>query len=234
MKLPNLNPFRKQEAEVTAPQEEAPQLPKGYTPKKGKATPRRKTVEASNRRPLVADKTKLTREERRERKAQERAKQDTQWQIEQEAMRTGDETRMPVQYRGKARRFGRDYVDASAPISGWFMPLAILLIPLMMFSGRFPQITMVLTLVFYVLFILMLLQAIYVANMARKLAARKFGELEIPRGYRWQLIGRCFYPRRWRMPKPQVSRRQFPEGGTKADVKAMRAERKARKRQLGV
>ncbi|MCI6574147.1 MAG: DUF3043 domain-containing protein [Actinomycetaceae bacterium] len=206
-------------------------LPKGYTPKKGGATPKRREVEASNRRPLVADKTKLTRAEKKERKAQARQRSDALWQQQQEAMRTGDEAHMPYQHRGKARRFARDYVDASAPISAWFMPMAILLIPLMFFSAAFPVFAFTATICFYAVFLLMLLHALFVAFRAKHLAQAKFGEAAVPRGLVWQMIGRCFYVRRWRLPKPQVARGEFPEGGTRADVTRMRQEKRRQRKE---
>ncbi|MCI5825064.1 MAG: DUF3043 domain-containing protein [Arcanobacterium sp.] len=204
-------------------------LPKGYTPKKGSATPKRREVEASRRHPLVADKTKLTREEKRERKAEARRQSDAAWRRQQEAMRTGDEAHMPYQHRGKVRRFARDYIDASSVISAWFMPLAVLLIPLMFFSARFPRFGFVATLVFYSIFLLMLAHALFVVFRAKQLARAKFGDAAIPRGFVWQMLGRCFYIRRWRLPKPQVARGEFPQGGTKADLAALRANNKRKR-----
>ena len=223
---------KKSDAEVTATQaqQQAP-LPKGYTPKKGTATRTRKEAEAGNRRPLVSDKTKMSREERRELKREQRAREDQAWRKQQEAMRTGDDAHMPAQHRGKVRRFGRDYIDASTLISTWFMPMAILLLPAMFFTTKYPRFMLVFTSVFYGIFFLMLVQAVFVTLRARRLAAFKFGEIEIPRGYRWQLLARAFYLRRWRMPKPQVARGEFPVGGTKADLAAMREENRKRNSQ---
>lgn len=218
--------LKKRESDTTAETTPTPPLPKGYTPKKGSATPKRREVEASNRRPLVADKTKLTRAEKKERKAQERQRSDELWRQQQEAMRTGDEARMPYQHRGKVRRFGRDYVDASAPMSAWFMPMAILLIPLMFFSAAFPTFAFIATLGFYGVFLLMLIHALFLSFRAKHLAQAKFGVAAVPRGFVWQMLGRCFYIRRWRLPKPQVERGEFPEGGTKADVARMREEKR--------
>lgn len=207
--------------------------PKGYTPKKGTKTRSRKEAEASRRRPLVADKTKLTREQRKERRAETRAANDREWRQQQEAMRTGDELRMPYQHRGKVRRFGRDFIDASSPLSTWFMPLAILLVPIMLLSGYMPRVTLVMTIVFYAAFLLMLIHGFIVATRAKNLAVFKFGAAAVPRGFTWQMLDRAFYLRRWRLPAVQVKRGEFPEGGRKEDIKAMRAAKKQPKN-LGV
>ena len=225
--------FKKKESQSQQVVEKEKPLPKGYTPKKGAPTPTRKEAQARHYHPLVADKTKLTREQKKERRARARAASDAQWQREQKAMREGDEAHMPYQHKGKVRKFGRDYIDASAPISGWFMPVAILLIPFMFLTGRFPALSFYGTIFFYGIFVLMLIHALYIVGKSKKLAAFKFGSANVPRGFRWQMLGRAFYLRRWRLPAAQVKYGEFPEGGTKDDWKRMKAaqkeERAARK-----
>lgn len=196
---------------------------KGYTPAKGVPTPRRKDVQARNRRPLVSDVKSLSKEERRQRKAEERARSNELYQKQQHAMRTGDERHMPAQHKGPIRAFGRNYVDASAPISAFFMPVALLLLPIMFFQGRFPQIVIPMVWGMYVVFLLMLIHAIWVARRAKKLALHKFGE--VPPGFLFQMLGRAFYLRRWRLPSPQVARGQFPPGGSREDLKAAGAKK---------
>ena len=221
--------------EVAVEQEVAP-LPKGYTPPKGTATPKRKVAEAANRHPIVADRRKLTKEERKARKAANRKASDDLYYKQQQAMRTGDERNMPYQHQGKVRRFGRDVVDSYSPISGWFMPLAVLLIPMMFFTARYPRFSFWATIAFYVIFILMALHALFIARRARMLAAYKYGDAQVPRGFIWQMLGRGFYPRRWRLPSPQVKRGEYPEGGAPSDLKearlAAREERKLQKENL--
>lgn len=191
--------------------------PKGYNPPKGEATPKRKHVEAQNKRPLIASGAKMTKAERKERKLAERRRSDEIYRRQQEALRTGDETNMPYQYKGKVRRWGRDFVDASGPISAWFMPLAILILPLVMVQSYFPQAAMYLTVFLYVMFGIMATHAIFLGNKAKKLAIEIFGATQVPRGYALQLIARCFYPRRWRLPKPMVARGDFPHGAKKEE-----------------
>lgn len=200
---------------------EVEKLRKGYNPPKGAATPKRKVAEAKNKRPLIASNVHLTKEEKKERKREERRRSDEIYRRQQEAMRTGDETNMPYQYRGKVRRWGRDYIDAAGPIAAWFMPFAIMIIPLVILQGYFPEMAMYLTIFLYALFILMAAHAIYLGNKAKKIAREIFGVDQVPRGYAFQLIARCFYPRRWRLPKPMVARGEYPVGAKKAERKAL-------------
>lgn len=199
---------------------------KGYTAAKGAPTPRRKDVEARNRRPLVADTKSLSKAEKRQRKAEERARSNELYEKQQRAMRTGDERNMPAQHRGPIRAFGRNYVDAAAPISAFFMPVALLLLPIMLFQGRFPQIVIPMVWGMYAVFLIMTAHAILVSRRAKKLAVHKFGE--VPSGFFFQMLGRCFYLRRWRLPSPQVARGEFPAGGTRQDLKEARVAKKVK------
>lgn len=203
-------------------------LPKGHNPSKGAPTPRRKDVEAARRRPLVAGTKSMTREERRAHKAKERARSNELYRKQQEAMRTGDERNMPVQHRGSERSFARDYVDASGPLSAFFMPVAIMILPVMIFQGKWPQVVIPIVWGMYGVFILMAIVAFITARRAKTLVEYRFGE--VPRGLFFQMVGRAFYLRRWRLPSPQVERGQYPDGGSPADLKqARRAKRAAKK-----
>lgn len=213
------------------------QTPKGYTPPKGTPTPKRKDVEARNRRPVVANRKNLTREEKREIKLENRRRSDELYRKQQQAMRTGDEANMPYQHRGKVRSWGRDYIDASAPISAFFMPIALLILPLIFFQRYFPNITVYITLGLYIIFFIMALHAFYLARRTKSGAIAKFGAAELPRGFTFQMFSRCFYPRRWRLPKAQAKRGEFPPGATKEDRianrEAARAAKKAAKEKQG-
>ncbi len=190
---------------------------KGYNPPKGTATPKRRQAEKRNRRPLIADRSRLSREERRELKKEQRKKSDEVYRLQQAAMRTGDERHLPPQHKGKVRRWGRDYIDASFCLAAWFMPLAVLIVPLIFLQGRFPQIAWISTLVLYAIFAVMFIHALWLAHTAKKYAARIFGAAALPRGFMAQMLGRGFYPRRWRLPSPQVKRGEFPAGATSAE-----------------
>ncbi len=212
------------------PEENGPFVsrPKGYNPAKGAPTPRRKDVEAQRRRPLVADRTALTKDEKKKRKAEDRARSNELYQTQQQAMRTGDERNMPHQHRGKVRRWGRDFIDAASPLAGYFMPLALLLLPTIFLQARFPDFMQWVTLGIYIIFFVMFIQAIFVVRRCKLLATHHFGSDEVPSGFTMQMFGRAFYLRNWRLPKPQVKRGEYPEGATRADLAEAKAAKKAK------
>ena len=217
------------EAELT-PEEITPALPKGQSPRKGTPTPKRKHVEAAHRRPIIADRRALSRSEKRALRAEDRAKSDALWQKEQQAMKTGDERNMPAAHAGPVRKFARDYLDARTNIGVGFMPMAAVLLISILIQGFNPQLFIYMTAVVYAFFILMIADSAWAVRNARTLAEYKFGEDRIARRFTWQMFTRTFYIRRWRLPSPQVKRGEFPAGGTKEDLKAARAARKARKK----
>lgn len=49
-------------------------------------------------------------------------------------MQTGEEKYLPVQHKGPARRFARDYIDARWTLGEFFLPIALLVV-LVMFGG---------------------------------------------------------------------------------------------------
>ncbi|MDP9800183.1 hypothetical protein J2S49_000259 [Arcanobacterium wilhelmae] len=198
-------------------------LPKGYTPSKGAPTPRRKDQVRRRQRPLVQDRTSLTKEERKARRAEDRARADEAYHREQEAMRTGDERHMPARFQGAWRRFGRDYIDASGPWGAFFIPLAFLLLPTIFFQAQFPRVGTLTTIGIYLILIVMGIQGAIVARRAQILAGHRYGFEHVKRGYFSQMFGRTFYLRRWRMPAAQVARGEFPKGSSKEDLAAAKA-----------
>ena len=92
---------------------------------KGRPTPRRKTAEAANRRPLVPQDRKAAAKDAR---AAQRAERDKQYA----AMQTGDERYMPAKDKGPVRRYIRQYVDARWSLGELFLPVAIVMLLLNM------------------------------------------------------------------------------------------------------
>lgn len=221
----------KKKPEESAPaenQQAKPKTPKGYNPSKGAPTPRRRDVEAARRRPLVSDAKSMTREEKRQLKAEQRARSNELYQKQQEAMRTGNQREMPVQHRGPERAFARDYVDAKGPVSAFFMPVALLILPVMLLQPRWPEVIIPIIWVMYAVFFLMALVAFITGKQAKDLVVYRFGEA--PKGLMLQMVGRAFYLRRWRLPSAQVERGEYPEGGSRADLKAARRAKRVAKK----
>ncbi|WP_216381751.1 DUF3043 domain-containing protein [Arcanobacterium phocae] len=203
-------------------------LAKGHVPSKGTPTPRRKDVERAHRRPLVAASAALTKEEKRKLKAENRAKSNELYYKQQTAMRTGDERNMPPAHRGKVRRWGRDYIDAANPLGQWFMPMVIPLLLLAAFMSYWPVAAFWATIGVYAIFLIMVIQLVWIVRNAKILAAYKFGKDEIPSGFSMQMFSRGMYMPRWRLPSPQVKRGEYPSGSTAADLKAAKAAKKGR------
>src|SRR5699024_8061299 len=86
---------------------------------KGRPTRTRKEAEAARRRPLVVDDRKEARRRDRERASRERAEA-------QQALMTGDESKMPLQHRGRERRLVRDLVDSRRNVAEYFFPIALI------------------------------------------------------------------------------------------------------------
>lgn len=210
-----------------APREPAP-APKGYTAGKGTPTPRRKDVEARNRRPIVADKARMSKEERKALRSEQRTRSNEAWQKGQAAMRSGDERHMPPAHAGPVRRFGRDMIDSRFSLASLFMPLALVLFVAMLLQSRFPALALAILLGTYVLFVIMVIDTGLAVHRTRILAQHKFGEDRVPRGFSTQLFSRSFYIRPWRMPRAQVRLGETPSGGTREDYRQARAARAGR------
>ncbi|MBR5950657.1 MAG: DUF3043 domain-containing protein [Actinomycetaceae bacterium] len=195
--------------------------------KKG-PTPTRKQAQQRNYRPVVSPGTAMTKEQKRELRQQQREKQNELWQLEQEAMRTGDERNMPARYKGVERRFARDYADARFELASGFIPMAILFMFTIFLQGTHPQLFFWATIAFYVIFALMAVDAWIAARNARTLVAHKFGANRVPQRLVWDTFLRVFMPGRWRRPWPQTKLGKYPEGGTPADLREAKKAKKSK------
>lgn len=197
----------------------------GSRQKKG-PTPTRKQAQQRNYRPVVASGASMSKAEKRELRQQQREKQNEVWQLEQEAMRTGDERNMPARYKGVERRFARDYVDARFEFASFFIPMAILFIFTIFLQSTYPKAYFWATIAFYVIFAAMAVDAWIAARNARTLVAYKFGEKRVPHRLMWDTFLRVFMPGRWRRPWPQTKLGQYPEGGTPEDLREAKKAKK--------
>ncbi|MBH9983349.1 DUF3043 domain-containing protein [Bifidobacterium asteroides] len=174
---------------------------------KGRPTPKRKQAEARNLRPLVPKDRKAS---RKAAKARIRAREDAQY----EAMRTGDIDHMPKSERLPWRIYIRDYVDARFNLLEWIFPAIILMFvaTLMgMFVGpqHYATFTMAVTILLYAYLIVALVDTWLMWRKLKRLLIDRFGERSVAKGsrsasYAWQ---RAMMVRRWRVPKPNQSKR---------------------------
>lgn len=177
---------------------------------KGRATPTRKEAESARQRPLVPSDRKLA-------KKIEREKRNETYQKEQLALQTGDERYLPWRDKGKVRRFSRDWVDARWSISEFLLPGMLLFLIAMLGAGFIDQqqttgqmFVVVLTIILYCLFGISALEGVLVWLRIKKKVQLRYPDEAIPKGTWFYTYSRMLMARRWRSPKPQVARGEFP------------------------
>ncbi|MDO5728974.1 MAG: DUF3043 domain-containing protein [Actinomycetaceae bacterium] len=191
------------------PQPSQPKRRKG----KGRPTPTRKEAEAARRRDMIPADRKLAKKLARER-------QNELWRRQQEAMETGDERYLPARDRGRMRRFTRDYIDARWSFAEFVLPamFGLILVMLSMVlliqytSEQFAQfVVSSISWGTYGLLFLSIGEAIWVHYRIKKFATAKYPNEEWPRRSGFYVFSRMVMARRWRQPKPQVARGEFPQ-----------------------
>ena len=203
---------RKKHADDAHAPAEEPAVPTA-SGKKGRPTPTRKQAQARNNRPLVpADRKEAKRRANQARNARFRA--------EQEALITGDEQHLPARDKGRVRRFVRDWVDARWSFGEFVMPLILLSLLLLMvltlFADRLGLQTASALLIGWTIlmsgsFAVVILEAVIVWRKIRKHLAERYPGDEIPRATWYYCFSRMLFLRRWRSPRPQVARGEFPK-----------------------
>ena len=181
--------------------------------KKGRPTPTRKAAEAARIRPLVP-------KDRKEAKRAARAARNARFDAEQRAMITGEEKYLPARDKGAARRFVRDYVDARHSFSEWIlacmMVSIILLMVTRMFTNSIPLHLQAYALygaaaLMYGSFIITAIEAFFVWRKIKRVFTEAHPREDIPSRTGYYTFSRMIMPRRWRSPRPQVDRGQFPK-----------------------
>lgn len=170
---------------------------------KGRPTPRRTQAQAARRRPLVpADRKAAAKSQRA---AAKRAR-DREYQ----AMRTGDERYLPARDKGPVRRWVRDYVDARRNLGEYFLPISIIMLLSTVVTTQNPTVGVVVILALYLVVIATVVDAFWLSRVLKKKLNARFGEDKVPRGTLMYGVLRAFQMRRTRLPKPQVSRGEYP------------------------
>lgn len=195
--------FSRKPAEPPAPD------PAVVTSGKGHATPKRKEAQAARQRPLVTA-------DRKAAKKAERARRDEAYARQQQAMITGDDRYLPLRDRGPARRFARNYVDARTSLGELFMPIAFLILLVMMLAGRYPQIAWSMTISMYLVVFGAMIDSLVMVYFLKRHLSRRFAADEVPSWTGLYAFQRSFMLRRFRMPKPQNKRGEWPHKATAA------------------
>lgn len=168
---------------------------------KGVPTPKRSAQEAQNKRPLVPQDRKLTKEQR----AKERDERQRQFRLANE---TGDERYMLPKDRGEQKRFARNFVDARYMISEYlmFVLLAFILVALLV---QDINVQSYITLAMWAVLLITIIDTVIMTRKLKKRLVEKFGQVE--RGVLWYAATRGMQFRKLRLPKPQVARGEYPK-----------------------
>lgn len=213
-------PLNEDESATEQPSEVAEQpLPKGYTPPKGKPTPKRRDQEIS--RGVIRDpnylspakrssarkelKKSMSKEEWREYKRKERAETREANRQYMERIDAGDERYLTPRDRGQERRYVRDFIDAHRYFINFFMPAAIVMFVILFISAFWPDVANILSSIMMVVILLFFIEGIMVGRRANKAVREKFPDTNATGfGLGFYAFSRASQPRRWRSPKPQV------------------------------
>ncbi len=168
---------------------------------KGRPTPKRREAEAANKRPLVpADRKAATRADRaKTREARARA---------QQGMVAGEERYLPARDRGPVRRYVRDYIDARWNVGEFFLPVSFVVVLMVLFAGRRPQLALVGIVILYAAVFASVIDALIASRTIKKRILATFGS--VPKGTVSYSLMRAFQIRRTRVPRPQVNRGEYP------------------------
>ena len=195
-------------------------LPKGYTPPKGRPTPKR--IDQEVKRGVVRDPNALTPAQQNQRRKELKSSMSKdEWKAykkkEREERRAsnreiqaridaGDERYLMDRDKGQVRRYVRDWVDSRYFLNNWFMPLALVIL-LLTFLVTFvsPQVANVISVISMVFMLMVVVEAFIIGRSANKAVRRKFPDsVETGFGLGMYAFSRATQPRKWRSPKPQV------------------------------
>jgi len=167
---------------------------------KGRPTPSRAEREAARKRPLVPD--------TKEAKARQRAELAAKREKARQGMAAGEEKYLPQRDKGPQRRFVRDFVDAGWHLAEFVMPAMILVIVATLMPVVEVQYYALLALWGFIIFVVG--DMIYTSIRVKGAARAKFGEDRLEKGLGWYGAMRIVQMRFLRLPKPQVTRGQYP------------------------
>jgi Protein of unknown function (DUF3043) len=181
------------EEPVDEPAEQS--APKGYTPKKGEATPKR--VIAGRRVVETAptdrkEAMRRAREKDRETRAQQR-----------EGMMKGDPRYLMPRDRGPVRALARDVVDSRFNVGTWFI-VALFVILVGSTRAMPPAVQAGANLLFLFMVLAFVVDAVFLCRRIRKLARERLPKEDVRGGVYGYAIMRTLSFRRLRVPKPRV------------------------------
>ena len=170
---------------------------------KGHPTPKRKTSEALNKRPLVPADRKAAGKSAR---VANRAQRDREYQ----AMQTGDERYLPAKDKGPVRRYVRDHVDARWNLGEFFLPIAMIFVLATFAFAKDRLLSVIIIFALYFVVIVTMIDAFVMWRGLKKKLYAKFGADSYLKGLAMYAVMRGFQIRRARLPKPMVKHGEYP------------------------
>lgn len=174
---------------------------------KGVPTPSRKAQEEARKRPLVPNDRAAAKVAARDARRVEQARM-------RRALDTGEERFLPARDKGPQKRYARDYVDARFSLGEFvmFAALAIVLltvlIPVRNADGSSNNSQLIVFGIFWAMVAFVAVDVWLMSRKLKRLIAAKFGSVDS--GVIWYGAMRSMQFRRLRLPKPLVSRGEWP------------------------
>src|SRR5699024_8739580 len=208
------------ETSVTGAEEQ--KLARGYTPPKGRPTPKRRDVELERgiiggqslapsdtygqaRQKRKEMKASMSKEEYKAYKEREREERLKRQREQQAAMDRGEEAFLMDRDQGEVGRYARDWVDARRFISNYVMPVAIALLVIMLVGNFFPEFAATASMFAMVLMLVFLIEGIILGRRVNKAVRERFPETtETGFGLGYYSYSRAVQPRKWRTPRARV------------------------------
>lgn len=173
----------------------------GYTPAKGRPTPKRRDAEGRRRGP-VAPPPKTQREAMRRNRGNKEQRKSAAAE-RRERMAAGDDNYLMPRDKGPVRAFVRDVVDSRRHLMGLFMPLALLVLVAMISSV--PLIEAYAAPATLVVLVIMALEGLWLGRDVVRRVRKKFPEAsDSSMGLGWYAFVRASQVRKLRIPKPRV------------------------------
>jgi hypothetical protein len=201
---------------------DAGHTPKGYTPKKGRPTPKRNEVERATGVRRVHYDAPLTPKEARQRRkdvknsmSKEEFKEAKRKQREEAAearrkandrMMAGDPAYLLARDQGKEKLFVRNYVDSHRYLMNYFLPIALVVVVVMILGTRMPAVANYLSLFMLVVIVILVIEGLFLGRKVNRLVNERFPDNSFGK---WAIgfysFTRATMIRKMRTPAPQVN-----------------------------
>lgn len=190
--------FRKKSSPEPDPSEApeaASDVPDAQRPK-GRPTPSRRDAEQQRKHTLkVPADPKAAKKAMRERERQARAEA-------RAGLMAGDPRYLPTRDQGPAKAFTRDFVDGRRTLSEYFIFVAVAILMAAFF--RDPNVQSILSLVWFAVFALVILEVIWLLFRLNRQLRERWPDKDDRRGCTLYLVMRVLQIRRLRVPPPRV------------------------------